>query len=226
MRVGLVAALANLMLAQSAPPTIGQAEIERAKVLLVEAKGQLQPQQYQLLEQDLVEAEVAFQRYSSLAKAGGESAEVVRGVEALVAVQRASQVTEGLTTVAGAGSLLVALAALWPASTASQSQERPPKFVARIELEASLRRVAAHGQQVAEQLKVAALKKPVEPMKEAGGRDRCGSCVCFYRGFGPEATSQKATRADCKKYCQSDENGHRPANGMRCTGDKAVEWWN
>jgi hypothetical protein len=218
--------LVNLVLAQSSPPTIGQAEIERAKTLLVEAKGELQPQQYQMLEQDLAEAETAFQRYSSLAKASGESAEVVRGAEALVAAQRASQWTEGLTTVSRAGPLLVALAIVWPASTATQSQERPPKFVARIDLEASLQKLATHAQQVAEQMKVAALKKPVEPMKEAGGRDRCGSCVCFYRGFGPEATSQKATRADCKKYCQSDENGHRPANGMRCTGDKAVEWWN
>lgn len=220
-----LAPLASLLLAQGAPPTIGQAEIERAKALLVQAKGELQPQQYQLLEQDLAEAEAAFQRFSSLAKASGEPAEVARGAEALVAAQRASQMVEGLTSVSRTGPLLVALALVWPASTASQSQERPPKFVAGIDLEASLQRLATHAQQVAEQMKAAALKKPVEPVKEAAGGDKCGSCKCFYRGHGPTPGTRQATRAACKEYCQNGNLGHPPANGMQCTGDKTVEWW-
>ena len=51
------------------PPTIGVAEIEAAKALLAQAKGALQPQQYELLERGAVEAQQAFQRYSALALA-------------------------------------------------------------------------------------------------------------------------------------------------------------
>src|SRR4051812_28349079 len=82
--------LANLVLGQAGPPpTIEWAELEHAKALLTEATGELQPQQYELLEEDLVQAEAAFQRFSTLAKAGGEAAEVVRGAEALTGAQRA-----------------------------------------------------------------------------------------------------------------------------------------
>src|SRR4051812_47893613 len=80
------------------PPTIEWGELERAKALLAEAKGELQPQQYELIEEDLVQAEAAFQRFSTLAKAGGEAAEVVRSAEALTGAQRALQVAEEIGT--------------------------------------------------------------------------------------------------------------------------------
>src|SRR3954471_11569195 len=122
MAIWAAVALASFVMGQGAAPPIGWAEIESAKALLVGAKGELQPQQFELLEQELVEAETAFQRFSALARAGGEAAEVARGAEALVAAQRTSQLTEGLITLARAGPRLVALAMLWPASTATQSQ--------------------------------------------------------------------------------------------------------
>jgi len=68
----------------------------------------------------------------------------------------------------------------------------------------------------------------IEPAKEAAGKDKdkCGSCACFYRGFGPDFPGQRATRKDCKDYCTNTKHGRRPADGMKCTGDKAIEWWN
>jgi hypothetical protein len=218
-------ALANLVLGQAGPPpTIGWDELERARVLLAEAKGELQPQQYELLEKDLVEAETAFQRFSTLAKAASKAAEVTRGAEALVGAQRALQIGEEIGALARAGPMLVALALLWPASTATQLQERPPLFVARIDLETSLQRLAVHAQQVAEQMKAAAPKKSSEPAREAAGRDKCGTCVCWYRGVGPKPLGQRPTRAVCREECKEDKAN--PANGMTCTGDKAIEWWN
>jgi hypothetical protein len=65
-----------------------------------------------------------------------------------------------------------------------------------------------------------------EPAKEVSGKDTCGSCVCFYRGSGPEPGGYQATRQLCRKYCKRTDHGHPPADGMRCTGDKAVQWWN
>jgi len=231
MKSALVATMVGIALGQGAPspqtppPTIGWAEIERAKAMLAAAKGELQPKQYELLESELVEAETAFQRFSALVKASGEAAEVVRAPEALTGAQRASLLTEGLSALTRAGPSLVALALLWPAETATESQERPPKFVARIDLEASLRKLAASSQKVAEEMQAAAPQKLAEPAKKKA-TDRCGTCVCMYKGFGPEGAGQKATRAGCKKYCESTEFGHLPANGMTCTGYKAVEWWN
>jgi len=74
------------------------------------------------------------------------------------------------------------------------------------------------------------LKAPApatEPAKEAAsGRDKCGSCLCYYRGTGPETGNQQPTRDACRKHCTRPDLGHIPSNGMKCTGDKAVEWWN
>ncbi len=64
------------------------------------------------------------------------------------------------------------------------------------------------------------------PAKEAAGKDkdRCGTCVCFYRGFGKNPVGQKATREQCRQECTRYPD--RLADGMKCTGDKEVEWWN
>lgn len=224
----LLVAVVTLALGQGAsppspPPTIGWAEIERAKALLEAAKGELQPGQYELLESELVQAETAFQRFSALAKASGEAAEVVRAAEALTIARRTSLLTEGLNAVSRVGPSLVALALLWPAETATESQERPPKFVAKIDLEASLKKLAASSQKVAEEMKAAAPQQSAQPAKKPKDSDKCGTCVCYYRGRGKNPLGQKPTRRLCKESC---EQTIPPAGGMTCTGDKAVEWWN
>src|SRR5690348_5461622 len=95
--VVLAMALAQVGPAPQGPAqTISWADIERAKTLLAQARGELQPQQFEVLEQELVQAESAFQRFSTLAKARGQTAEVARGAEALVGAQRASQIAAEL----------------------------------------------------------------------------------------------------------------------------------
>ena len=175
------------------PPTIGGAEIEAAKALLAQARQALQPQQYQVLEKGLVEAETAFQRFSSLAKASGKAAEVARGAEALTGAQRASQFAARLGAVSRAGPALVALALLWPSSTATQEQDYPSWMKARHELEMKLRQVAMDSQRVSEELEAAADKKRPKD------KDWCGSCFCF-GAEGP--LGQKESHRDCRKECE------------------------
>lgn len=103
--------------APAAPTTeearIGKAELARARSLLSEARNELEPRQYELLDNKLTEAERAFGRFEEFAKATGRAAEVARGTEGLAEARSGSELGE-LTRV---GPLLAFLVLLWPSST-------------------------------------------------------------------------------------------------------------
>jgi len=196
------------------PPTIGAAEIEAAKALLAQAKGALQPEQYQRLEKGLVEAEGAFQRFAKLARAGGQTAQVARGAQALTAAQRASKIAEGLGKLsAKIGPLLVAMAMLEPSSTATQEQDYPSWMRARDELEVKLRQVAADSQRVGKEMEAA--RRPAgqsegtaEEERSAGRKresDRCW-CVCVKPGEMQGGQNVK-NQAECQRYCDTSPWG-------------------
>jgi len=150
-----VAPLTHLAVSQvqpAPPPPIRWADLERARALLAQAQQQLQPQQYELLKRELVQAEGAWQRYSTLARTSGQAAEVARGTEAISAAQRAARLTERLGTLTRAGPLLVALALLWPSSTAGPNEDPPPWQRARWDLEAKLQKVSAASGQVRDEI--------------------------------------------------------------------------
>ncbi len=149
---------------------IGVAELEAARALLAQAQAQLRPEQFELLERELIEAEGAFQRYSALARASGEAAEVVRGAEALAGARRATQIADGLGTVSRVGPMLVALALLWPrTSIATQSEELPPRQVAQRDLEAALQRVATDSRRMGEEIEAARRSRAQPASSKAAG---------------------------------------------------------
>jgi len=65
--------------------------------------------------------------------------------------------------------------------------------------------------------------------------NRCRGCICFGKGKGPEPlpTPRKVpdgngfedyyTRATCQHDCSNHPGGY---SGFRCSGDKAVTWFN
>src|SRR5262249_53280001 len=145
-----------MVLVQPSPGPIGWTELQRVKVLLEAARSELAPEQYEALGKELGDAEAAFQKFSTLARASGQAAEVARGAEALTGAQRASQVAEDLgETLGRVGPALVALALLWPSSTATQSEDYPKWLDAKLEAEAKLRELSAHSRQVAAELEAA-----------------------------------------------------------------------
>lgn len=167
--------LVSLVLAQTgsaplAPQPISASEIEAAQALLAQARAQLEPEQYALLERELVEAESAFQRYAALARASGEVAEVARGAEALVGARSAAQLAEELGPISRVGPVLVALAVLWPSSSiATQSEELPPKLVAEIDLQAALQRVVRDSRRVGEEIEAARRSQGAPDSSKAAG---------------------------------------------------------
>lgn len=168
-RSGGPSPLVSLVLAQ-APQRINAAEIEAAQALLSQARTQLEPGQYALLERELVEAESAFQRYAALARASGEVAEVARGAEALVGARSAAQIAEELGPISRVGPVLVALAVLWPSSSiATQSEELPPKLVAEIDLQAALQRVVRDSRRVGEEIEAARRPQGARDSSKAAG---------------------------------------------------------
>jgi uncharacterized protein DUF6310 len=128
---------------------IGRGELEQARALLSRARDDLQPRQWEMLDRKLTAAERAFERFSSAAKASGQTAEVVRGAEAPAQAGRARTAAGALPRV---GPLLAGLVLLWPSSTAGpEADSRPPWVDAQQEFEARLREVAeASGQLMVE----------------------------------------------------------------------------
>jgi hypothetical protein len=97
------------------------ADLCQARALLSEARNELEPHQWKLLDSKLAEAERAFERFNRLASAAGKAAEVARGAEGVAEAGRANA-PDGVGVARGAGPLLVLLMLLWPASTAGPEQ--------------------------------------------------------------------------------------------------------
>lgn len=120
-------------------PRIGKADLDQARRLLSRARQDLAPRQIEELERTLTAAERAFERFSSAARASGQTAEVVRGAEGLAQAGRAQVLADALPRV---GMLLAAFALLYPTSTAPAEVDRGPDWVdAQWEYEARLRDV-------------------------------------------------------------------------------------
>ena len=121
-------------------PPIGKADLEQARVLLFQARNDLEPRQWEALAGKLTAAERAFERFSQATKASGQAAEVVRGAEGLAQAGRARTWVEFSPRV---GPLLAFLVLLYPSSTAGPEIDRRPEWVdAQWEYEARLREVA------------------------------------------------------------------------------------
>ncbi|MBM7113898.1 hypothetical protein [Archangium primigenium] len=121
-------------------PPIAKADLEQARALLLQARNDLEPRQWEALAGKLTAAERAFERFSQATKASGQAAEVVRGAEGIAQASRARAWVEVSPRV---GPLLVFLVLLDPSSTAGPEIDRRPEWVdAQGEYEARLREVA------------------------------------------------------------------------------------
>ena len=130
-------------------PPIGKADLEQARALLLQARNDLEPLQWEALAGKLTAAERAFERFSQATKASGQTAQVVRGVEGLSQVGRAKTWVEVLPRV---GPLLVFLVLLYPSSTAGPEIDRRQEWVdAQWEYEARLREVAEESRRLLEE---------------------------------------------------------------------------
>lgn len=73
------------------PPRIGQAHLDEARALLQQARNELEPQQWALLNGKLTEAERAWERFSTAARASGRAAEIARGAEGVAEAGRVGE---------------------------------------------------------------------------------------------------------------------------------------
>jgi len=151
-----------------APARIGKEALEQARELLSEARNELKPGQWQLLENKLADAERAYERFAKASQATGRAAEVERGVDARQS-GRTGEAAEGSQILTHAGPLLALLILLWPAETAGPQDDHGPLRVSpeEEEFKNKLRELSLAAQQVKSEL--AARRAP--PV-EAAQRDR------------------------------------------------------
>lgn len=134
---------------RAAGPRIGKADLDQARALLSDARDELEPHRWALLDSRLAKAERAWERFNTVAKASGRAAEVARGAEGLAEAGRTSETVKGLEALRRAGPLLAVLILLWPSSTAGpEFDELPPWLNAQLEFEARLREVSEASQRV------------------------------------------------------------------------------
>jgi hypothetical protein len=111
------------------PARIGRADLERARKLLSDARNELEPRQWALLDAKLADAEQAWDRFAQLSRDGGRAAEVARGAEGLAQASRTPE-GEGVRALPRAGPLLLFLGLLWPARTAGPAYDELPPWLA------------------------------------------------------------------------------------------------
>ena len=146
---------------------IGQATLERARTLLVEARNELEPGQWKLLESRLTEAERAFERFNRFARANGRVAEVARSAEVPEA-GRTGEVS-AIGKAARAGPLLALLILLWPSETAGPADDHGPGPVnPEEEFKGKLRQLSLAAQQVQSELVSARQDSAVEAARQDG----------------------------------------------------------
>jgi hypothetical protein len=145
------------------PPWIGKLHLDRARTLLSQARSELQPQQWELLDRKLATAERAWERFNALSRSSREATGEQSRVEGGATIGLVSSGAEVGTAVGGAslGALLAVLVALWPAPIANSTL--PPVVHAQGEFEAALRDVAEAAKRVKSELEVAAARQPKPP---------------------------------------------------------------
>jgi len=149
------------------PSRISQVDLERARTLLNEARNELEPGQWKLLENRLAEAERAWAHFNAVAQEGGSVAEVARGTEGFAEAGRVSK-TEGLRANPRLGPLLFLLLLLWPSETADATHDHsPPWYVAEREFKERLRELAQAAQEVSSEIE-AARKRAARSAPEKG----------------------------------------------------------
>ncbi|OJH40345.1 hypothetical protein [Cystobacter ferrugineus] len=128
---------------------IRKADLDQARALLFRARTDLEPRQWEALDEKLTAAERAFERFSRAAKTIGQAAEVSRGTEGVARAGRARMVAETRPRV---GPLLAVLVLLYPFSTAPAEIDRRPEWVdAQREYEARLLDVAEESRRLMEE---------------------------------------------------------------------------
>ncbi|HEX5750384.1 MAG TPA: hypothetical protein VFZ09_29410 [Archangium sp.] len=128
---------------------IGKADLDQARALLSRARTDLEPRQWEALDEKLTAAERAFERFSRAAKTRGHAAEVSRGVEGAAQAGRARTVAETSPRV---GPLLVVLVLLYPFNTAPAEIDRRPEWVdAQREYESRLLDIAEESRRLMEE---------------------------------------------------------------------------
>lgn len=200
---------------------IGKAELSQARALLSQARNELQPRQWEMLDNKLASAERAWERFDAAARASGRAAEVPRAQDLSEAV-RASKV-KGIRALPKLGPLLVALVLLWPAKTAGPEHDEMPSWLsARLEFEAKLEEVSKASQQVSAEIETAhrgvrsppevdaAKKRPPEAASEqahpppaAQGQPARDDPPCELRGSGGPGPSKPAgpKLVTCRYMC-------------------------
>ncbi len=189
-----------------APSGIGATDIARARNVLTQARNQLEPRHWKLLDGKLGEAERAFERFQKIASASGRTAQVARGAPGWGNAPRT------------AGPWLALLVLLWPAETAGPEHDDAPEWlIPKLELEDKLREVSRAAQQVQAELD-AAHGVPVEAARrnrpprpnvvrihdESWKREpeQLGNPPCIFRGGSGPAMSPGWIRCDyvCGRY--------------------------
>jgi len=194
---------------------LGVNELAKAKSMLDLYRAQLSAEQYELLSARLAQTEQAYVELTTLTGAGAEAAATASEVSAVTAARAGGQALLGSVAEA-----LPVLIFFWPstAHAPGMKEEKQEVHAAKAKLAKSVEELnAATRRVIDEQAAAAKVKKPKDS-------DKCGTCVCYYRGLGNNPLGQRPTRGDCRRDCLAPKD--RPANGMTCTGDKAVEWWN
>jgi len=149
---------------------IGEADLEKARALLSEARNELEPRQWQLLQDKFVDAELAFDRFNGLARVHGVPAEVPRAEGGPSEARGTGEATKGLGKLRAAGPLLALLLLLRPSERIAGPDHDfgPELLTSQRDFETKLRELSQAAQQVTEEL-AAARQVPAE---EAAGRDR------------------------------------------------------
>ncbi len=138
-KVKPAAAAARRSVAAPALESMGSGEVDlaAARALLLKARPELKPEQWDLLDGKLLAAERARERYESLKLESARRSEELPPALGLVGVGAGSAV-EGTVLIP----VLVFLATVWPSSTAGPETDNPKWLGARLEYEACLRELS------------------------------------------------------------------------------------
>lgn len=193
--------------------------------MLSEARKDLEPRQWGLLNTKLLETEQAFARFNEVAQASGKIARVARGAEAAAEAGRTGEMIEGVGSASSAGPLLMLLILLWPSETAGPAHDHGPDWLPpeKQELEKKLRELSMAGQQVKSELE-AARRAPAREPEEAVRRytDKPPQLNRVEVNWDWQPSEPKAPRyLPCRFWGHGGPGPFRPENApldwIRCT---------
>jgi hypothetical protein len=172
----------------AAPSQIGKVDLDQARALLVRARTELRPEQWELLDRTLAEAERAWERFDALARPRGKAAEVLRAAGLLPAAgvvgARALTAAEAAAGAASVGALFAVLGALWPATVADGTL--PAWHGAQVEFATKLQAVVEAAQQVKTQFETARRPPgPPAPPRPPPRRRECEPILVPHLGGDP-----------------------------------------